>query len=92
MLLISNRIRCAGMLGVFGLLASSSFASGPHGAAKDKQLSVPAAQKKLNVASQLFIQNAGQWPTGALFLSRTKNLNVWVTNSGCYVRLFPAAA
>ena len=81
-LLLSNRIRCAGLLGVFGLLASSSFAGGPHGAAKVKQLSVPSAQKKLNQASARFIENSGQWPEKALFLARSQNLNVWMTHKG----------
>lgn len=82
MLLLSNRIRCAGLLGVFGLLASSSFAGGPHGAAKVKQLSTASAQKKLNEASAKFIENSGQWPEKALFLARSQNLNVWLTHKG----------
>ena len=93
MLLLSNRIRCAGLLGVFGLLASSSFAGGPHGAAKVNQLSVPSAQKKLEHASARFIQNAGQWPQKALFLARSSHLNEWMTNKGItfdYFQLKPS--
>jgi len=81
-LLLSNRIRCAGLLGVFGLLVSSSFAGGPHGAAKVKHLSLPSAQKKLDQASARFVQNVGQWPKKAIFLARSQNLNVWLTDTG----------
>jgi hypothetical protein len=70
------------LLGVFGLLVSSSFAGGPHGAAKVKQLSTASAQKKLNEASAKFIENSGQWPEKALFLARSQNLNVWLTHKG----------
>ncbi len=82
MLLLSNSIRCAGLLGAVGLIFGSALASGPQSATKSKQLSVPSAQQKLDQASARFIQNSGQWSKKALFLARSQNLNVWLTPQG----------
>lgn len=91
MLLISNRSKCVGLLGVVGLLASSAFAGGPRAnAAKVPQLSVSEAQKKLNKASFRFIENVGQWPDKAMFFARAEHLNFWVTKEGLTFDYFSA--
>jgi len=90
-LLISNRSKCVGLLGVVGLLASSAFAGGPRAnAAKVPQLSVSEAQKKLNKASFRFIENVGQWPDKAMFFARAEHLNFWVTKEGLTFDYFSA--
>jgi len=70
------------LLGAVGLIFGSAFASGSQGVKKSKQLSVPSAQKKLDQASARFIQNSGQWSNKALYLARSQNLNVWLTQKG----------
>ncbi len=91
MLLISNRSKCVGLLGVVGLLASAAFAGGPRAnAAKVSQLPVAEAKKKLNKASNRFIENVGQWPEKARYLTRSENLNVWLTKEGLTFDYFKA--
>jgi len=92
-LLISNRSKCVGLLGVVGLLAGAAFAGGPRAnAAKVSQLSVADAQKKLNKASNRFIENVGQWPNKAMFFARAEHLNFWVTKEGLTFDYFSAKA
>ncbi len=90
-LLISNRSKCVGLLGVFGLLTGVAFAGGPKAnAAKVPQLSSADAQKRLNKASNRFIENVGQWPKKALYEARSENMNVWLTNDGLTFDYFKA--
>jgi len=90
-LLISNRSKCVGLLGVVGLLASAAFAGGPGAkSAKVPQVSVAEAQKKLNKASNRFIENVGQWPKKALFMARSSNLTYWMTKDGLTFDYFTA--
>lgn len=40
------------------------------------------ALNTVNAGASRFVENAGQWDSSALFLSRTKGLNLWITQDG----------
>ncbi len=81
MLLIKNRRPGLLMLGLLGLFAVAS-AEGPSVQTKSSVLTPAQAQKKLNQKASRFIQNAGQWNDNALYLARSKGMDMWVTREG----------
>jgi hypothetical protein len=50
-------------------------------ASKDSKQDQVAAQARMQKASESFVENAGQWNNKAKFLSKTQNMNFWVTNN-----------
>ncbi len=63
------------------LSAVSALASAACFAAPPSALS-GSVSKTLAGSSSAFIENKGQWDSRALFLSRTKGLNLWITQEG----------
>ena len=67
----------------FGV-ASVAFAAAIASASPGAKANIVShvALSTVNAGASRFVENAGQWDSSALFLSRTRGLNLWITQEG----------
>lgn len=80
---MKNRLLLAGGLSV----AAAALAVGAPTAAwaNPAKPSVPAVKQRLEESGRLFMENKGQWDRQGKFLARTRNMALWVTESGVVI-------